>query len=332
MAFVKGQPAGPGRKRVPVRQIPCSECGAVFGQTANELERGDTQCPPCDRVHRESRNARRKKTKPAQRGTLEIVLPGIRNGFYDPKKEDWYMRVRVRKRKSDEPLKADRIYFNLGKHVTPEQVGAAVTATCARLEMSIGAVSVPQEIRAKRWEKKKVIIKRARSWSQGRDKDHGIEKRTVKRVIYKVALPDPLVDKKRRLFGSYDTRAEARVVRRQHYLELEKQLVPCAVCGKMPHFKGALLTHFTGECQNRVQFPKCMRKLFQTKLWNLVLSEGKYPNAEKLTGDDLYAMGYMKMGPKGNCFGRVDVEYDFTLAKTYLRNLPPIEEEEIGFE
>lgn len=317
---------GPGRPRVAVREIPCSECGTPFGQTASEMRKSETRCPACDKAYRLSRK-RATSSKHPSRGTLEIVLPGRRNGFLDPKKGEWYMRVRVRKRNSDEPLKKDRIYLGLTADATPEQVAAAVTSTCARLEMSIGASSRTREQRIKARKRKHSIVGNILKWDRGRDKNHGIQKRTVSRVVYKVVLPDPLVDGRTRRFGSYPTWSEARAVRTARYKELEQEIVPCAVCGIRPVFKKAMLTHFTGGCANRVQFPSAMRKLYQTKLWNLVFSEGKYPNAEKMLPDDLHAMGYMKKGPSGRCYGRSDVEFDLSLAKNYA-----VSEEEIGFE
>lgn len=321
---------GPGRPRIAIREISCSECGNPYGQTAAEIRKKLTRCPSCEKVVNLTKNKLKKAPKPGIRGTLEIVLPGRRNGFYDSQKGDWYIRVRVRKRNSDEELKKDRIYLSVGATATPEQVSAAVTATCARLEMS-GMSSMSKEQRAAAWKRRKSVHATARKWNRGRDKDLGILKRTVSRVIYKVVLPDPLVDGNTRRFGSYPTRDEARKVRNEHYKQLENELVPCALCGVKPTFRNSMLTHFSGACKNRVQIPSAMRKLFQAKLWNLVFSEGKWVNAGKLTGDELYAAGYMKRGTSGRCYGRSDVEWDFSLAKNYLRKLEA-PDDEVGFE
>lgn len=321
----------PGRPRIPLREIPCSECGTPYGQTAAEMRKSLTRCPACKKAVRITQNKLKKAPKPSIRGTLEIVLPGRRNGFFDSQKGDWYIRVRVRKRHTDEELKKDRIYLLVGASATPEQVSAAVTATCARLELN-GSSSMSKEQRAAAWKRRKSVHAAARKWDRGRNKDLGILKRTVSRVIYKVVLPDPLADGKTRRFGSYQTRDEARKVRNAHYKQLETELLPCAFCGIKPTFRNSMLTHFSGACENRVQIPSAMRKLFQTKLWNLVFSEGKCPNAGKLTPDELHAMGYMKKGDSGRCYGRADVEWDFSLAKNYLRKLEIPDEEEIGFE
>lgn len=317
------------RPTIIVREIPCSSCGKTFGQTAAQKATKITSCWPCRKAYIESRNPLKKPAaKRREKSHLEVVLPHRLTPHFDKKKGDWYMHVRVRKSRSGEPLVKDRIYLGVGTDATPGQVNAAYTATYARLELT-GASKLPVEKIRKKQNRVYEIRRSARSLKSGRDRDLGVVRVKVTMVMYKVYLPDPKVDGKRLCFGRFSTRQEAREVRTANYKILQTQFVPCAVCGRMPVKLNKHLTHFSSDCPNKVQLPAGVRPLFQTKLWNLVFSEGQMKNAGKLTHEELCNMGFMHRPVKSKRYlARKEVEFDFSLAKNYARQ----PDEEVGFE
>ena len=263
---------------------------------------------------------------------MEVVLPRTPTPHYCKKIDQWYMKVRVRARNSDEPLRGDRVLLNLGAEATPAQVNAAFKAAYARMQLQGVSKDSSEKIRKKR-KRIEGIIGVIKSWKFGRDRDLGIHRAVIERVVFKVHLPDPKIDRKKHYLGRYYTRAEARKVRDAAYKQFQEELVPCAVCGVMPTKRRGIVTHFSVSCPNKVQLPSGVRPLLQAKLWNVVYSEGKVPNVGKLTPEDLYCAGYMYKARAGiRCYAREDVAFDFSLAKNYLKTPQPIEEEEVGFE
>lgn len=321
-------------KRIAVREIPCDACGNMFGQTAFEKSRNRKVCPACNVVHRAARNPLKKIKKTGPRTFLEIVLPRALNPRFDKRKGEWYMKVRVRKRGSDEPYLRDKIYLGVkGANANSDQVNAAFTATYARMEMN-GASRFTAEAIKKKRKRIKTIVGDRKSWRQGKDRDLGVTRHVIQKVVFAVHLPDPKEDGKKHYFGRFENRAEARKARDAEYRKLKHEHVPCAVCGRMPAVRRGIVTHFAVDCPNQVQMPQGVRPLLQAKLWNLVFSTGEVKGAGKLTQEDLYYMGYMYKSAKGfRYYARNNVEFDFSLAKNYVRKRKSVvAEEEIGFE
>jgi len=301
------------REKVPV---VCVCCGDVYFRSP--ISKNPKRCLPCNKAWLAlNPPKRRKPMKPVMRGHLETVLPVAGKPHFDKKKGDWYMAVKVRKRGSDEPLVKDRIYLRIGAEATPEQAREAFTTTYARMELG-GASSRPVEVRKKLARKKKVKRDDARSWRKGRDKNLGIMKIRVSRVMFRSHLPDPKVDKKKIYVGRYETLEEARAARKVKYKELQWQFVPCAVCGELPMVSNMRVMHISRLCRNRVQLPYGVRPLYQTKLWNLIFSKGTVSHAGRIGGEDLHRMGYLFLNKMtGNYGPRADVEFDFSLAAGY---------------
>ncbi len=307
------------KPRKVVRDIPCDTCGRTFGQTGFEFSRKLSVCPQCKKTHIQARNPNKPIKKRGPRNPLEVVLPQTLKAVLDPHKQEWYMKVRVRKKGTTEDLKYDKVFLGLGADAPPEQVERVFKSAYARMELN-GASKYPAEMVKKKRKRIRTIRNDLRSWRQGLDRDLGVLKLTIKKVIYKVHLPDPKVDGVKHYVGRFDTRKEAREARNAKYRELRKEIVPCAVCGMMPNPRAGQITHFSATCPNRVQLPQGVRALFQVKLWNLVFSEGKVPDAGKLTHEDLYYMGFMKKSPKGfRYYGRTEVEFNFSLAKNFVK-------------
>lgn len=263
---------------------------------------------------------------------LEIVLPKKPDARLDKKRGEYYLRVRTRKRNSKEDLAADRVWLGVQKGATPDEISAALTSSVASLQMK-GATHRRRETIVRKQKKRLSILRSTKnSWTDGRDKDLGIARTVVKRVIFKVHLPDPLNDGKKIPLGSFSTRKEAREVRNRKYRELREQVLPCALCGVPAANHAGRLTHFSGQCPNQISLPRCIRPLYQVILWNNVFSKGGGPWG-KLTGEDLCYMGMTYLGPRGkNYYGRTEVEFDTRLAKNYVKERPPVEEDEVGFE
>ena len=318
--------------RVPIREIPCSQCGTPFGQTQYEKDRKMERCPSCKKLYRAIKNPKQPATKMPKRGRVfEIVLPRSRTPHFDQKKNEWYMKVRTRKRGSNEKLEYDRIYLKVDGSATPGQVEEAFTRRYVSLQMD-GYSHKPIEAIKKHRKRIKNIRKDWWSMTAGRDRDMGLTKMRVTRIMYRVRLPDPLVDKKQVFVGRYYTRTEAREAREKAYDELKTRLVPCKVCGRMPVWLKGRLTHISSECENQVQMPIQIRQLFQSKLWNLIYSSGEKKNVGKLTKQDLCEEGFMFREVGSHRFyARTDVACDFSLAKRYARKLDD-EEEECTFE
>lgn len=325
------------RPRIPIREIPCSHCGTVFGQTQYEKERNTTSCPPCRMLVDRSRERGHVPKDPKNTHFLEIVLPKTMTPHFDKVRQDWYMKVRTRRRRSGEPLVVDRVHLGVGKDADPETVQAAFNAAWARMEMS-GMSKYPAETLKKKWTKVKRSRADDRSWKQGKDRDLGVSRHIVKSVVFKAYLYDPLVDGKKHYVGKFNTRVEARRARDAKYKELQRQIVPCACCGALPVWKNSHISHFSSTCPNRVQMPIGVRPLYQAKLWNLRYSTGEIKDAGKLSLVDLYCAGFFYKPVRGiNYKARTVVEFDFSLAKNYLRKRPvekPVEpsDDEIGFE
>lgn len=317
-----------GRPRIPIREIPCKECGNVFGQTANEKRKMHSTCPACTSITRKPT-----PDKPGRpKNYLEVVLPKSMTPHLDKKRGEWYMRVRVRKSRSGEPFKFDRVYLGVGADADKETVGAAFSASYARQEMA-GALRCTPEQTKKKQKRIYSIRHDIADWKQGRDKDLGLKRIIVRKAVYTVHLPDPMIDGKKHYLGQFPTRTEARIKRDEFYREIKHKHVPCAVCGRLPAAKQGFLSHLTADCPNRVRIPQHIRPLFQAKLWNLRFSTGEDQNTERLTHEDLYYMGYMYKAARGfRYFTRNDVEYDFSLAAKYAKERPPVVEEDTMFE
>lgn len=336
-------PEGTLKPRIVIRDIPCSCCGRLYGQTAYEIRRSITTGPQCKRAYTESRNPRKVIKRTGQKKRLEVVLPQTLTPCYDKKLDQWYMKVRVRKKNSDEPLVKDRLLLGIGANATFDQVNVAFKATYARMQLQ-GSSKDPIEVVKRKRKRINNIVTGVKSWERGRDKDLGISRGVIEKVIYKVHLPDPKIDGKKHYLGRYSTRAEARKVRNEAYKKFQENLMPCAVCGVMPSKRRGIVTHFAANCPNKVQLPTGVRPLLQAKLWNIVYSEGNVPDVGKLTQEDLYCAGYMHKAARGfRYFAREDVGFNFSLAKNYLkdrpapwvrpdRSKPLFEDEDIGFE
>lgn len=314
-------PTGGGRLRVAVREIPCESCHSLFGQTAHEKARKINVCPECARTHRSMRVNKPRKQKDIVRTNhilgLEVVLPKTRKPHLCRHRNEWYMKVRTRKRNTDEKLQYDRIWLGVFADADTEKVQSAFTAAFARLQGE-GASDKPREhIKAHR---KLVANKKHQhnSWEQGaKFRGIGITRVIVKKVMYTVHLPDPLMDGKVRYIGRFETKPEARKARKEAYKEMVAEYRPCAVCGKLPMNRRGMLTHISNSCDNVVQFPAGVRPLLQTKMWNLLYSQGTNPPG-KLTCRDLAEKGFMFKHYKGkNYYVRNDVEKDFSLAGKY---------------
>lgn len=308
-----------GIPRIPVRHIPCAQCGTEFGQTAYELRVKTNNCPACMAAFRKSRNLKAPRKTFEVTRHLEILLPKRPFAYYWKKKGQYYLRVEVRKKGSNEEFKYDRIWLGVGKEVEKPKVQAALLAAYARLQMqgvkTRGAEGKPKPL---------IQLRRAH------DRNMGIRTLWVRKKIYKVYLPNPLVDKERIFVGKYSSLLEAREARGNKYREIKYTHIPCAVCGMMPQVNSGALTHFSSACPNRVQMPDGVRPLLQSKLWNLIYSTGEQKNVGKLVSEQLAQAGFLwKSVRQGKYIARTDVEWDFSLAKSYA--VKP-EEEEIGFE
>ena len=315
-----------GKPRIPVQEIPCADCGGIFGRTAFEMRRNRRSCPECHSKHNSAQTKTPKKRPP--RSLYEIVLPKTKTPHWDKQRGEWYMRVRTRKRNSGEELVMEKVW--LGVTDPDGDPLTAFTAAYARLQMK-GASCNPVEAILKKAKKIGSIRRDAWDWGQGRDKNLGIERTVVKKICYKVYLPDPVIDKKRHYVGRFETRAEARAARDKKYKELQSILQPCALCGMLPSIRRGHLTHFSTDCTNDVQMPMGVRGLLQAKLWNLVFRHGKTP-AGKLTKEDLCDMGYFYKPVKGfRYYARDNVSLDFSLAANY-RKTPAVKEEDPTFE
>lgn len=319
-----------GRPRVAIRDIQCTACTETFGQTAFEIKIKRTVCPACRKAHAKTWNKSKPLKLRGQRNVLEVVLPKVKKPFWDAKKAEWAMRVRVRKRSAGGPFEQDRVYLGVGKEATPEQVQEVFNATYARMELN-GASRITAEAKKKKRKRIKNIVHDKNSWKRGRDKDLGVRMVRIVRTAYRVTLPDPRTIKGKIAVGAFPSREEARKARDEKYKELRNDLIPCAVCGLMPETRVGRLTHFSAKCRNQVQFPQSVRPLLQTKLWNMVFASGDVMNAGRLTPEDLWRMGYLFKGKGGKRFyARDDVSFDFTLAKNY--EVKPAVEDEMLFE
>ena len=254
----------------------------------------------------------------------DIVLPKQFRPFWDKKKSEWTMRVRLRG-KTEKKYTLQRIYLGLGADASMEQIRAAYDEAKVRLtELGAGTKTYIQKKR--KIDKGRYKTKFGRESS--RDRNYGIKKIRPTVVKFLAHIPDPLVDgKKIACGGRFETLKEAREARNAKYREVRFTRVVCAICGAEPKIRPPdMLTHMEENCPNKVQLPSGVRPLLQSKLWNLIFSKGG--GAGRLTKEDLHNMGFFYRPPLGGrLFPRLDVEFDFSLAKNYVRNPEPEEPE-----
>lgn len=320
------------RTRVPVRTIPCDTCGKPFGQTAYEVERKLNTCVVCKR---EIRNT----TPPVKYGAkrkFDVVLPKrAGKAHYDRRRDEWCLRIQIRKKGSKDPWKWDRLLLGVkGEDADMTVVNAAYAATYARQQMLGAFLSVEDAdpVLAKRKYRK---LRNSQKWAFSHDKDLGITKARITVTMYKVYLPDPMVDGKKIYCGRYPTRKEAREARNIRYKEMKYTFKPCGCCGGQPTVSKGRVTHHVKDCPNKVQLPCGVRPLLQAKLWNLVFSSGQVKDAAKVTKDQLCRMGYLKVNAnKTRYVSRSTVEFNFSKAKDYAQPFdpPPEPEDDVMFE
>lgn len=311
--------------RIPVDSVECRDCGEEFGRTEAERKRNSKQCPGCRRVTRALRPGR-VNVKPNKLSLMhnlfEVVLPRSQRSYYDKKKDEWYMLIRTRKKRTDEPLVRDRVYLEIkGADADPVKVKHAFDTAYVRLQLQ-GASRYPREVNIKKLSRKHSRLKHKKSLPKGSDRDLGITRVIVKSARFRATLADPMEDKKRHYLGSrFMTRNDAREARDKLYHEIKLNVVPCAVCGVLPVYRQGFLTHMSSQCPNRVQLPSGVRTLYQSKLWNLIFSKGDHAPG-RMTQYDLARMGFMYHTRTGyRLYFRADVGFDFSLAENYAKTV-----------
>lgn len=318
-----------------IRHIPCVVCDTVIGQSQYDITKGRNKCWRCkDKVFFEKRkNGEIIKAK----NHLEIVLPVKREPFLCPKRNEWCMKVRVRKRNSGEKFKLDRMWMGLSGDVSPEAAMKEYKIRVARMMLDGTLEKESKEKKAVRRRYRAYARKQANvnKWKTGKERQYGIKKVVVKLSRYRIELPDPTHPHKTIRYDRYKTKMEARMARKVPYQELSKRILPCAICGKLPVLTGrnghGPLQHADPDCPNIVRFPNGLLPLFKVKLWNIVFSTGEVKNARKVTKEQLRDMGFM--GTKGQgtkLHVRRDVEFDFRRAA--LHAVPPVGDEDAMFE
>lgn len=318
----------PKQPSIHTERVPatCKLCSKVFMKV--KKRKCALRCPDCEKVFQSLKPSKPlgRLPNPGKRH-IETVLPKGSRSHFDKVRGDWYMPVRTRKRRSGDKFDKDRIYLHVGADATPEQVSAAFTAAYARLELQ-GCSTKPET--GKEAAKRKLLRNDKKCWMHGDDRNLGISKLRVSRVMFAVHLYDPKIEGKKICVGRYPTVMEARKARKKKYEEIQWQLVPCKLCGELPIISNFRIAHIHPNCPNRVQFPTGVRPLYQTKLWNCQFSSGKRTYAGRLSREDLHQMGFLSLNKLTGEYRAIPkVEHDTRLCSQHA---PKPQKDEVFFE